>query len=533
MELWQIDAIWLSIAFASGIIARKFNLPPLIGFLLTGFLINATGLTKGNISEVLQSLADLGVILLLFTIGLKIKIKTLVKPEIWLTASLHMLLSLVVFGGVIFLLSFLGLRFLGELSLLSAGLIGFALSFSSTVFVVKVLEEKGELNSLHGNIAIGILVIQDIFAVLFIAFSASKVPSIWALALLPFLFVIRKLLFKLLDTLGHGELLTVFGFFATFTIGAFSFAMVGLKPDLGALVIGMLLVGHEKSDELYDRMMEFKDFFLIAFFINIGLTGVITWNAIWIALVLLPFALVKSGLFFYLLSRFDLRARTAFHSSLSLANYSEFGLIVGVIALQMDLINSEWLVALAILMSFSFLLSSPINNKAHELYDKWQPILSRINGDKVCQDEEPIYFGDAEFLVLGMGTIGRPAYRYLNSEHAGKVLGIDYGQDRVNRLKKEGYNIMWGDSTDSQFWINANFDKVRLVLFSISDQSSNVNSLKEMMKTKNKHFEVGAIANYPDQIDALKGLGVDYVYCYKDKLGKEFAEDCLELSGMF
>jgi glutathione-regulated potassium-efflux system ancillary protein KefC len=527
MEVWQIDAVWLSIAFGSGILARRLNLPPLIGFLLTGFIINATGLTKGNISEVLPSLADLGVVLLLFTIGLKIKIKTLVKPEIWASASLHILLSIILLGGMVFIFSFLGLNFFGHLSILSSALIGFALSFSSTVFVVKVLEEKGELNSLHGNIAIGILVIQDIFAVLFIALSANKAPSLWAFALIPLLYVIRKLLFKILDNLGHGELLTIFGFFATFTVGAFSFSMVGLKPDLGALIIGMLLVGHEKSDELYDRMMEFKDFFLIAFFINIGLTGQVTWNAIGIALLLLPFAFFKSGLFFYLLTRFNLTARTAFHTSVSMANYSEFGLIVGVVAMQMELINTEWLVALAILMSFSFLVSSPINNAAHELYDRIQPVLNKIKGPKACQDEEPIHLGDAEFLILGMGTIGRPAYRFLESKHSGKVLGIDYGQDRVDRLKKEGYNIMWGDSTDSQFWVNANFDAIKMVLFSISDQSSNVNSLKEMMKTNNKHFQIGAIANYPDQVEELKALGVDFVYCYKEKLGKEFAEDCL------
>ncbi len=101
-EPLYIDAIWLSLAFVCGLLVRKIGLPPLIGFLVTGLLINFSGLTDGHISDVLQGLADLGVMLLLFTIGLKIKIKTLIKPEIWSTASLHMLITVLFTSGLVF-----------------------------------------------------------------------------------------------------------------------------------------------------------------------------------------------------------------------------------------------------------------------------------------------------------------------------------------------------------------------------------------------------------------------------------------------
>ena len=135
MQQVYIDAIWLSLAFICGITAKKLKMPPLIGFLITGFILNATGLTQGHISEILPILSDLGVMLLLFTIGLKINIRTLIKKEIWVTASMHMIISILAISGTVFLFSYTGLRLLSDLNIRAAMLIGFALSFSSTVFV--------------------------------------------------------------------------------------------------------------------------------------------------------------------------------------------------------------------------------------------------------------------------------------------------------------------------------------------------------------------------------------------------------------
>ena len=211
-----IDAIWLSTAFLMGFIVKKFHLPSLIGFLITGFILNSLDLAQGSISQLLDTLSSLGVMLLLFTIGLKIKVNNILKPEIWVSASINMFMSVLIIGGFIFMLSISGLNILAGLSIQSSVLIGFALSFSSTVFVVKILEERGELTSFHGKIAIGILVIQDVFAVLFMTFASDLRPG-WGILIIPiYLYVIRYVLSYILKHSGHGELLTIFGFFVTF-----------------------------------------------------------------------------------------------------------------------------------------------------------------------------------------------------------------------------------------------------------------------------------------------------------------------------
>ena len=134
-------------------------------------MLNGLGFEGG---ETLQTFADLGVTLLLFSIGLKLDLKSLAKPEVWAGASMHMAITVVVFGVAVFGLGLIGLPFFADLNFPLAILVAFALSFSSTVFAVKILEEKGEMGAMHGRVSIGILIMQDIFAVLFLTFSPGQ-----------------------------------------------------------------------------------------------------------------------------------------------------------------------------------------------------------------------------------------------------------------------------------------------------------------------------------------------------------------------
>lgn len=201
------DFAWLGPALIFGLIAVRFGLPPMIGYLAGGFLLN---LYFDGISLKLAGIGNLGVTLLLFTIGLKLDIRSLMKPAIVLGTSLHTLATVLLFGLGIFLTSFTGASLFANLDFFSSVLIAFALSFSSTVFAVKTLEEKGELCSRHGQVAISVLVMQDIFAIIFLALSTGKVPSPWA-ALLLILFPLRKVLHKLMSSVGHGELMALLG----------------------------------------------------------------------------------------------------------------------------------------------------------------------------------------------------------------------------------------------------------------------------------------------------------------------------------
>ena len=287
------DPLWIAIAFVCGFLVKLINLPPLIGFLAAGFLLNALGAEGGSF---LDATADLGITLLLFTIGLKLKIKELARPEVWGAATLHMGFVCLLLAGFVYLFSQASVGLFAGLDFKTSLLIGFALSFSSTVFAIKVLDELGATGSRHGKISIGILVIQDIVAVIFISASIGKVPSIWALALL-LLIPMRPLLIKFLEKVGHGELLILFGITVALG-GANIFELVGIKEDAGALFFGMLFANHPKSNELAKALLSLKELFLVGFFLSIGMMALPGWAEIIAALIFLVLLPLKVAVYF-------------------------------------------------------------------------------------------------------------------------------------------------------------------------------------------------------------------------------------------
>jgi hypothetical protein len=369
---------------------------------------------------------------------------------------------------------------------------------------------------------------QDIFAVVFITFSKGELPSIWALALPLFLFIVRFILFRILNKIGHGELLTLFGLFAAIVVGAASFQLVGFKPDLGALIIGLMLGSHPRSKEVATHMMGYKDFFLIAFFFQIGLSGLPTWNTLIVAFILLVVIHFKGALFMLILTRFNLRARTAWLSTLSLLNYSEFGLIVAGIGAEIGLIEEEWLVILALTLALSFLISSPFNHYAHRLFDRYKKLLMKFNTKHIHPDDEPLNLNDAEILLCGMGRVGMVAYNHLNDKFKDKIIGIDYNHERVKQLKSQGININWGDSTDSNFWENVKMPNVKMVLLTANDFKTDLTTAQELCCIVDRKFKVAALGHYEEEIEALKEAGVNFVYDHYTLLGKEFAGEFLE-----
>ena len=249
-----MDFIWILFAFVCGLAVKLISLPPLLGFLLAGFVLHFMGVQP---TESLHALANIGITLMLFTIGLKLHVSDLFKREIWASTLSHMGIWILLFGSFSLLLAVVATLYFTDMSLQTAAILGFALSFSSTVCIIKLLEESGEIKTRHGQIAVGVLVMQDVAAVIFLVFATGKIPSIWALGLFGLIFI-RPLLDVLLNKAGHGEMLPLTGFFLA--LGGYElFSLVGVKGDLGALLFGVLLSHHVKATELSKSLLSFKD----------------------------------------------------------------------------------------------------------------------------------------------------------------------------------------------------------------------------------------------------------------------------------
>ena len=524
----MLDVIWISLAFALGLLGRLVGLPPLVGYLVAGFLLHIYGVVA---DDVIKEFSELGVTLLLFTIGLKLKLRSLAAPQVWGTASIHMAVVVALFAGLFLVLGVIGVPFLTGMDPPTAVLLGFALSFSSTVFAVKVLEEKGEMGTLYGGTAIGILIMQDLAAVIFLVFSAGKVPSLWALLLL-LLIPARPLLFKILSRSGHGELLVLFGL--TLGLGGASlFELLNVKGDLGALILGVLIASHPKAEELSKSLMSLKDLFLVGFFLSIGLSGTPTPDMIFVAALLLLAVPAKAWLFHRLLALFKLRARTAFLSSLSLSNYSEFGLIVAAIGATSGWLTPDWLTIIAIALSLSFVAASPLNSNSHELYERFRTRLRRVQRPERIPAEAEIDAGDANVLVVGMGRVGTGAYDSLHGEQGRNPVGIDADSYVVDRQQGQGRNVIRGSATDPDFWQRLQLDhgSIRLVLLAMPQVSENIFAAEHLVKG-GFDGSIGAIAKFPDDEPALTKAGVNFVFNLYAEAGSGFARHvCADSDG--
>ena len=518
-----MDAVVILVALIAGLGFRKFNYPPLLGYLLSGFVAHELGI--GSVENI-APYADIGILLLLFTIGLKLNIKSLAAPHVWGVASLHMIIAVVLTVPVILAAGFWTPGLAIENSV-AAWTLAFALSFSSTVFAVKIFDERGESTSLHASIAIGILIVQDLFAVCYLVFTSDKSiePAAIILFALP---LIRPSLLYLMRLTGHGELLVLFGVVAA--IGAAElFELFNLKGGLGALLFGVLLGNTEKSNELYKNLLNLKDLFLIGFFLQIGYYGLPSLEMLYVAVTLALLIFLRPIIYYFLLVAFKLRARTSFLTGIALFNYSEFGLIVGAIAVSGGLLSAEWLTTLALAMSLSFFIATPFNARVHDLFSKNHDRLHQFERQQRLEEEVTPSLGDAKIVVLGMGRVGLGTYHSISEKLGKTIIGVDEKQSRVDSHKQQGINCILGDASDYEFWKDTNLVKSDKIFVCLSNHRENM-YIVNLAKQLGYNNVLAVVSRFPDEQEELHDMGCIAFNLYAEA-GHGFAEHVLnELS---
>ena len=283
-------------------------------------------------------------------------------------------------------------------------------------------------------------------------------------------------------------------------------------------------------------LLSIKDLFLVGFFLEIGLSGAPTLQAFGIAGLLTIAVVFKVALFFLLLTRFKLRARTSLLTSMSLANYSEFGLLVGSLGVKNGWIGPEWLVTIAIALSITFILASPLNAAAHRLYDRWAKRLKPFETKIRRPDDQPIEPGNAEIAVFGIGRIGTAAYDDMRQKYGEVVIGIDFDGEVVEKHRQAGRNVIVGDCTDVDFWERAfagGQGKIRLVILAMPEHTANMNAIKELTQ---RQFDgkIAAIAMFDDQVEELKQAGAHAAYNVYAAAGLGFSKHvCQAADGHF
>lgn len=506
-----MDIVWIASAFAAGFVAHSLKLPTLVGYLIAGIVLSLMGVETSN---VIHTIADFGVMLLLFTVGLHIRLKSLIQREVLGVGLSHLLISSLILTVVLLV---------AGMTPLPALLIAIGLSFSSTVLTAKSLEARGELNAYHGRIAIGVLVLQDVVAVILLVFTGSGVPSPWAILLLG-LPLLRPAVLWIMRRCGREEVMILFGLLAAFGT-AYLFDLVGLDGKLGALVAGLILAGADEADQLYEQLWGLKEVFLVGFFLEVGLSGLPQFSQLPQVLILLALLPIKAVLFFALFVLFRLRARTAFLSTIALTAYSEFALIITAEAAASGLVDTSLITVIGLLVILSFILNAPLSSAANRLWDRWEPTLVRFERHIPDHpDADPRSLGLSDFIIVGMGVAGSAAYDYLR-EVGSRPVGLDADPGRIAKGIDGGRRVLYGDANDNELWTDLDLKRINGVVLTIPSKEAMAAAARNLREA-GYYGPISALLRSSGEEETLEAAGVTTMLMPMEQAGRDLAMAC-------
>ncbi|MEP1151110.1 MAG: cation:proton antiporter family protein [Balneola sp.] len=504
-----MEILWLALAYILGMVVKQLKLPSLIGYLIAGVVLSAFGVSDET--GILHEAGHYGVIFLLFTVGLHLRIKNILRPEVFGAGSIHLVIS-----AGIFMLIAMAFGF----TVIEALIIGTLLGFSSTVLAAKTLEARGELGAFHARVSIGILILQDLVAITVLGLTGGGAPSIWSFGLLA-LPLLRPLLIKLLNSSGHEDLQLLFGLILAIG-GATLFDVLGLSAELGALVAGALLSGTQQSDELSEKLWGLKEAFLVGFFLEVGLAGLPNMEELIFAGALFAVLPIKAVLFFFLLVLFKLRSRNSFMVTVTLSSFSEFTLIAGMVAASAGFIPESMIIVFALLTAVSYTVNAPLSSQANKLWKRFEHSLIPLERDVKHPGQQVVNLGGAEYLIVGMGQAGSSAYDYLK-EREFRVTGMDVDPAKLESNLKKKRRAVYGDAQDAELWENINLEGVKSIMLAMPNAETKISATK-MLRENNYKSDIYALTMRDEEHQALKEAGANAVCLPLIQAGRKLAE---------
>lgn len=516
MTLFYELTIIFVITFLIALIFRILKQPLIISYLVSGLLLGTLLSSFFEKKIITQTFADLGIALLLFIVGLELKLKTI--REIGVPS--------LVIGGlqeiVTILIGFIIVKLLG-FSTLTAFYLGAALSFSSTIIVVKLIADKGDLEKVYGKLAIGFLLVQDLITILIIigvTFFSNKTLPISSFASVDKLLAGGLLLFlipyfsqKFLPRLEKNfskslEFLFLFSLAFGFSVSSI-FEYLGFGIEIGALLAGISLSSLISSSEIASRLKPLRDFFLIIFFIVTGSQIVISdlnENLMEI-LILSLFVLIGNPLIMFVLLGFlGYKKKTMFLLGLSSAQISEFSFILINLGIELHGLSSDLMSLLSIIGLLTIFSSSYLFVYADKIYPFVRNFL-KLFERKVREEKESWLHYDV--ILFGCDRIGS-SFLDVFLNHKISFLVVDHNLEIVKNLKENGVNVFYGDASEIDVLSELNLRQAKMVISTIPDFETNLLILEECKKFNPSCIFLAVAYNNQDALN-LYDKGADYI----------------------
>jgi Kef-type K+ transport system membrane component KefB len=518
----EVAALLLAAALM-GVLALWLRQPLIIAFILVGILEGPAVLGWVTAADQIDLLAKIGIALLLFVVGLRLDLRLVrtLGPVAVVTGLGQMMFSSVV--------AYLAAWGFGMESV-AALYIAAALAFSSTIIVVKLLSDKREIDALHGRTAVGVLIVQDIVVIAVLltltAFDAgSEATGPWegaaavlakAAALLAALgIVMRYVLPALVHRLAVSqELLVLFGMAWAVALAAGAEA-VGFSKEVGAFLAGVSLASTPYREALGARLVSLRDFLLLFFFIDLGAgldlgpLGAQAGAAVLFSVLVL---LGKPLIIMLILGALGYRSRTGFLTGLSLAQISEFSLILAALGVGLGHIDSETTSIITLVAIITIALSTYLTLYAHPLYERvgrWLTVFQRQIPHPEETADETGASQTPDVILFGLGRYGGEIARRLR-DHRWNLLVVDFDPYVVASARKEGLNIRYGDAHDPELLTHLPLQRARWIVSTAPEREVNL-ALLSALRLQGYEGKVALRAHDAADAAALEGVGADVI----------------------
>ena len=520
----EIAAI-LALAALLGALGQKLRQPLIIMFMAAGILAGPAGLGFIASHGSIELLAQIGIALLLFIVGLNLDIHLIrTTGPVALATGLGQIIFTSLFGFLI------ALAF--GLNTLSAVYVAVALTFSSTIIVVKLLSDKNELDSLHGQIAIGFLIVQDIAAIIALVVlttlgartsaAASPLASVLIIAgkFLGFLGLVVLLSWKVIPRLtrrlaASQEMLTLFAVAWAVILGAGS-ELLGFSKEIGAFLAGVSLASTEYREALAARLVGLRDFLLLFFFIDLGarLDLTLIGSQALPAVVFSLFVLVGNPLIVMaIMGRMGYRRRTGFLAGLTVAQISEFSLIVAAMGLGLGHIGGPTMglitlvgVVTIFVSTYMILFSGPL----YAVFSRYLAVFERRIPHRESESDSLREAEAFDVILVGLGRYGSGLAENL-LQRGRTVLGIDFDPETLHKWRQRGMSVLFGDMTDPEICGQLPLAKARWIVGTTRVRELNLLMLQKLRKC-GYPGRVALTASNQEEAGEFDQAGADIVF---------------------
>ncbi len=508
--------ILLAVSLPITYIFHRAKLPALVGFLITGVLIGPYGAAIITETRVVERLADIGVVLLLFTVGLEFSLEDIFKSgrQLLIGGGIQVVLTIAVVMGIAVLFGY---------PLPQSLFFGFLASLSSTAIVLKMYADRTELDTAHGRLGTGILLFQDIAVVpmMLLLPVLSQASSAGAVTPLSVLLSLGKAVLGLIGVYIAARLVVPFLlhqvirlrnreiFFLLVVLLCLGTAWVtyslGLSLALGAFLAGLIISESEYSHHIVAEIMPFRDYFASIFFISIGmLLHTEFFRAHWLILLFLAAILIllKTGLVAATAWILRYPLRTSLLAGLGLAQIGEFSFLLAQQGHDSSLMGRD-VFQLFINTSILSMLVAPFLIQA----GPW--LTARLPGITTDADEKNVCSLTGHTIIAGYGLNGRNLAKTLKATHIPYVV-LEVNADTIRKAREEGEPIIYGDITRRDVLIRAGVDCARVIVFAISDNTATRLAIR-MSRELNPAIFILIRTRYASEVDELYRLGANQV----------------------